>query len=223
MKYRWEPGPYPVDVLTPLDPFDVLTPPDRYEFDRYPCKPAENRSRSHEHEPGPLRKAWRALRGVLVRANIIRPLSVVEYQHRLTSSLISAKALKIFNQHKPTAPHVVADVSDVENLTEDSQRVADLISHTQMIQNAKSKRSFLRLAVLFVLALVTFEIYAKFFSSNPLLLFAYLSFLGAIAWVVFRADILLFQAKSEDYRAVAENDACAARVVVCRTPGPGGP
>jgi hypothetical protein len=195
MKYWWEVGPYPVEVLSPVE---------RYDFRMYPPRPAECRSLDHEHEPGPLRQIWRTARYAVAWAHIIRPLSAAVHQHWLKASLTSAKALKIFNNHEPTTPEIIAEAGDIANLTQDSGYVADLISKTQIRQNAKSKNSFRWLAGLFVGALVTFEVYAKFFSSNALALVAYLLFLAAIAFVVIRARWNLSQAKSEDYRAVAE-------------------
>jgi hypothetical protein len=195
MKYPWEVGPYPVEVLPPLE---------CYDFWQYPAKSAECSAPEHGHEPGLLRKIWGAVRRALAGARIVRPLHAAAHQHRLKASLICASALSIFNDHGPTRSEIVAEVGEITNLTEDSEKIAKLISDTQELENAESKSSFRRLAWLFVGALISFEVYAKFFSTSFLALGAYLGFLGAIAFVVFRARWRLSQAKSEDYRAVAE-------------------
>jgi MFS family permease len=198
LTYWGEVGPYPVEVLSPL-----LREPD---YHAYPAKPGLEANEADEsgHSPGPLRRLWRRIRRRLVRARVIRPLETAIHQNALNASLTAAKALEIFNGHKPTSPDVVADVSAIPNLTQASAAAAELISGTQMRQNRRSRWSFYWLAGFFVLALLAFEIYAKFDPNRWYVLSGYLLLLLMIAVVVLLARWNLSQAKSEDYRAVAE-------------------
>lgn len=126
--------------------------------------------------------------------------------HALHASLALAKGFERFNRLTAalSAADQRADISEVSNIVtaiEESRRVT---SRHQGGSNKRSKRVFLSLAILFVTAIATFEVFAKFFPRHPVALGLYILVLMAIAGFVIWARFAAIQPVSEDYRAVSE-------------------
>jgi hypothetical protein len=67
-----------------------------------------------------------------------------------------------------------------------------------------SRRAFIWLSVLFVAAVLTFEVYAKFFSDSPWPLLLYVTLLGFALTLYFYAEWRKWQPDAEDSRAISE-------------------
>jgi uncharacterized membrane-anchored protein len=123
---------------------------------------------------------------------------------QITVSLGLARAFDRFNRQQKSG--VAADISGIapEALTNSLAEVTDAISRTQVSTNRWSRWGFWAVAGLFVAAIFIFETFAKFFTKNPVAIGLYLLTLILIGLVIRTARANLWQAVSEDYRAVAE-------------------
>jgi hypothetical protein len=97
-----------------------------------------------------------------------------------------------------------ADISAVSDIVAEIEECRRITSKHQGGSNATSRWVFKVLAILFVSAIGSFEIFAKFFPKESLFLFFYILVLLAIASFVIWARIARLQPVSEDYRAVSE-------------------
>ena len=119
-------------------------------------------------------------------------------------SLVLARAFSRFNAKQKQPP--IADVSAIakHDLTRILKSTTGYINQTQMDTNWWSRRAFWCIAVLFVVAIFTFETYAKFFNTSWVALGLYLVTLLLMGGVLWFARKENWQANAEDYRAVAE-------------------
>jgi hypothetical protein len=193
---------YPVKVLPPLA--------DRLVEEVYAGFPGRDMAPERESYVGPLRamsKAWRttlagpaaAAAGVAKRAGA----------RQLRASLPAARGINRYNKAKwkdtgGAAVAVVADLSEVANVPDALNAERVQISALQRTGNEHAKLSFWLLAGLFVVAVLVFEIFAKFLHDSWIVLAIYLVVLAAIGLLVFLESWNLAQAVAEDYRAVAE-------------------
>jgi hypothetical protein len=194
-------GRYPVKVLAPLA--------DRSVDEAYGGHPGRDAVQEHEAYVGPLRKltnAWRALAGGAASAE--RSARRAEAR-RLRASLPVARGINRYNStsRRPAgtaATAVVADISAVASIPNALNQERVQISSLQRAVNEHAKRSFRRLAYLFVAAVFVYEIFAKFFHDSPIVLGIYLLVLAFIGRLALIERFKLSQAVAEDYRAVAE-------------------
>ena len=126
-------------------------------------------------------------------------------EEMLATSLLLVGRLERFNA-EIAAEGLTADITTIEpeRLTERTRGVTDIISNRQTEKNRKARLSFWGMAALFVLAVFTFEIFAKFFNQEPTALVAYLGILMLILTVWRLARGAHWHRDSEDYRAIAE-------------------
>lgn len=166
-------------------PFKVLPPLlDRSTNDTYANEPA--RAMPREEALG--YAAW----------------SGIGRERQVRASLVLAKALKRFHGHIENTVPVVADVTAATDLPREAERVRELINGIQIKKNKYSRNAFTLLASLFVAAILSFEIWAKFLHLESVALLVYILVLGGIWLVVLVARRGRWQAISDDYRAVAE-------------------
>jgi hypothetical protein len=197
----WKPdgtGGYPVKVLPPLV--------DRCVDDVYTGHPAEDMPQDHETYVGPLRKLADALRATPPEGNDRAPDTGLR---RLRASLAVARGFERFHREgsqaaEPAGAAVSVDLSPVANVGDALNSARSRISSRQRQVNAYLRGDFYWLAVLFVLAVIIFETYAKFFHENAWLLGSYLVVLAWIGLRALRGRWMLWEAVAEDYRAVAE-------------------
>jgi hypothetical protein len=166
-------------------PFKVLPPLlDRPTKDTYANEPA--RAMPNEEASGYV--SWSNLGG----------------ERQMQTSLVLAEALKRFHGHIKDAGPVVADITAATDLPREAERVRELINEIQIKKNKSSRNAFTLLAFLFVAAILSFEIWAKFLPFEPFALLIYIVVLAGIGLVVLVARGGHWQAISDDYRAVAE-------------------
>ena len=97
-----------------------------------------------------------------------------------------------------------ADISDVPDIVAEVEESRRITSKHQGSSNTSSMRVFKALAILFVVAIASFETFAKFFPEKWAFLAIYIAVLLAIAIVAVVARVWALQPVSEDYRAVSE-------------------
>ena len=176
---------FPADAATGGLPFKVLPPLlDRSTKDIYADEPA--RAMPKEEASGYV--SWSEIGG----------------ERQVRASLVLAEALKRFHGHIEDAEPVVADVTAATDLPCEAERVRELINGIQIEKNKSSRSAFTLLASLFVAAILSFEIWAKFLPFEPFALLVYIVVLAGIGLVVLVARRGRWQAISDDYRAVAE-------------------
>jgi hypothetical protein len=129
-----------------------------------------------------------------------------EREHHFRTSLLLVERLDGFNEKLEEPDDLIADISRIapEGLTIVLQQVTELISGLQVSINRQSRLAFKAMAVLFVAAVFTFEIFAKFYTEKPWVLAGYLLLLLVIVVIVDIGQRRFWQADAEDYRAVAE-------------------
>jgi len=124
----------------------------------------------------------------------------------LAISLLLADRLDRFNAKLEGPDDLVAHISPIppQRLTGELNEVTEVIGRLQMQTNWLSRVAFKAMAALFVLAVFTFEIFAKFYTERPSVLAGYLGLLILIGLIVWVAQWQWWQPDAEDYRAVAE-------------------
>jgi len=130
---------------------------------------------------------------------------------RLRASLAVARGFdRLHRERAPTAGAApaaavpAADLSPIADVPEALESARSLISTRQRVVNAQVRGDFVWLAVLFLVAVIVFETYAKLFHEKAWLLAIYLAVLAVIGLRALRGRWMLWEAVAEDYRAVAE-------------------
>jgi hypothetical protein len=128
---------------------------------------------------------------------------------RLRVSLRPARGVDRYNREKsrasgPAKLSVATDLSPIDGIADALGRERLQISTRQRAGNDRAKADFNQLATLFICAVITYEIFAKFFHDNGLWLAAYLVLLNSIIGLALWGRWNRREAVAEDYRAVAE-------------------
>jgi hypothetical protein len=193
-------GRYPVKVLPPLI--------DRSAEDVYAGHPGEDVAQEDEAYVGPLRKLTAALRTMGARAcgNVLENRAE---SRRLRASLAVATGFERYHREGSQAfglanAAIPTDLSPIAHVPNVLNSVRQEISSRQRKVNSRVKRDFYWLAILFVLAVITFEMFAHFFHEDAWWLGFYLLVLAWIGFRALRGRWMLREAVAEDYRAVAE-------------------
>jgi hypothetical protein len=168
-------GRYPVRILEPLL--------DRSVEDIYGGRPGRDRTREDESVETPDTLHMRA-------------------------SLSAARGFDRFNLEKARKTGrqnpVVADLSLIDHVPNALNLERAQIAERQRAINKHARNAFRMLAWLFVLAVLTYELFAKFFHDNWIPLTVYMGWFVLIVLVVFWEHMKLWEAVAEDYRAVVE-------------------
>jgi hypothetical protein len=189
---------YPVKVLPPLL--------DRSVTDIYAGYPGRDLMSEQETDIGPLRCLADRLRQAAARVGT--EVEKRAASQRLRASLVLANGFERYHKEgsqaasRPAARWVdlIADTRPTDALAS----VRALISSRQRQINSQSRSVFHWLARLFVLAVLSNEIFAKFSHDRALWLGVYLGILTIIGIFAFYAQWMFLDAVAEDYRAVAE-------------------
>jgi hypothetical protein len=214
LRNEWpEVKPLPAAYLWLMDPhredgadgFPVKTMPplrDRTVDEVYAGHPGRDMGQEDRTHVGPLRKCMNALRAGRFSADPAE-------SRRLRASLKSARGFDRYNRAKsreagPRNVPVAVDMSTIQNVTNALDVERHQISSRQRKVNDHAKNGFNWLAGLFVLAVLTYEIFAKFFHESWPWLAGYLFFLACIIFLALREHSERWEAVAEDYRAVAE-------------------
>ncbi|MBV8837423.1 MAG: hypothetical protein JO000_12855 [Alphaproteobacteria bacterium] len=167
---------------------------------------ADNRLRTtlDDHEP-----EHRGLfRNLALKLQSEAKRRAAEESKQLRASLSLARGLEQFNalSWRPfqTLDARAVALAQPADITLEIAKARSVVSEHQGKANDKSKAGFKFLAGGFVVAVLIFEIYAKFAPDNWLPLALYLLTLGLIGFTAFIARLRKWQPVAEDYRAVAE-------------------
>ena len=191
-------GRYPVKALPPLS--------DRPVHDVYCGLPGKDMPAEHQTYVGPLRRLGLWLRRRAGRFGVAGPGQLAD-RHRLEASLAVARRFERYHADAKaigTDAPPKADVARVASACDALERARSALSARARHAKTRSTWSFGALAVLFVSAVASLEVFAKFLASSAIALFVYLVVLLAIAATWFCARWRLWQTASEEYRAVAE-------------------
>jgi hypothetical protein len=193
-------GSYPVAVLPPLT--------DRSAKDVYRGQPGLDLAPERRTYVGPIRMVANGLRTVAAWVRLADRKKPVALR-RLRASLVLARGLDRYHEAQASAAdgahaHATIELNEQRPAGVVLTMARNAISGNQGLAKKISTRAFFGLAALFLLAIVTFEIFAKFFPHNAGWLGGYLLFLILIGVVATVARWRLWQPVAEDYRAVAE-------------------
>ena len=193
-------GRYPVKVLPPII--------DCSADDVYAGHPGEDLAQEKGAYVGPWRKVTAKLRVMMVRQCANDPWNRAELR-RLRASLAVATGFERYHREARQAIGSAAvampvDLSPVAQVPNALNLARQEISSRQRKVNSHVKRDFYWLAILFVLAVTSFEIFANFFHDSAWWLGFYLLALAGIGVRALRGRWVLREAVAEDYRAVAE-------------------
>ena len=84
------------------------------------------------------------------------------------------------------------------------EKIRQTQQHVRNHTHRLSRRAFIWLSVFFVAAVLSFEVYAKFFPKSPWPLLLYVTFLGFALTLYFCAEWRKWQPDAEDSRAISE-------------------
>ena len=192
-------GSFPVTVLPPLA--------DRPAEEVYGGRPGLDLASDLSAYIGPLRRVANGLRTLAAWVGIVDPKQSAALR-RLRASLVLAHGFDRYAAQRDGAyksrsgPTLDLRPAPSHGAALEVARAA--ISRRQRSAKTTSTRAFRLLAWSFLGAVLAFEIFGKFFHGNAYWLGAYLVLLLIIGGVAMRARWRLWQAVSEDYRAVAE-------------------
>jgi hypothetical protein len=194
-------GGFPVKVLPPLL--------DRSVDDIYAGHPGRDMAQEDETYIGPLRKCMNALRDERFRLPGIASSAYLVEARRLRASLKTARGFDRYNAAKTRKAGqanvaVAVDLTPIENVPIALNAERAQISSLQRKVNNYAKVGVDSLAVLFVVAVLIYEIFAKFFHDSWVGLGIYLFFLASIVGLALGERAMRWEAVAEDYRAVAE-------------------